>query len=71
MHSHKPFRLEAMWLEHADFINIVHQALTNPTLGTPMQKFNTFANSFQALAKTWNNSVFGNLFHQQKVLHTK
>lgn len=54
-----------------DFINIVHQVLTNPTLGTPMQKFNTFANSFQALAKTWNNSVFGNLFHQQKVLHTK
>lgn len=71
MHSHKPFRLGAMWLEHADIINIVHQALTNPTLGTPMHKFNTFTNCFQALAKSCNYSVFGNLFHQKKVLLTQ
>lgn len=63
------FRLEAMWLKHNDFINVVNRAITNPTVGSPIQKFHTFTSCFQALARSWNFNVFGNLFQQKGQLH--
>lgn len=68
--QNKIFMLEAMWLKRSDFINVVNNAVSNPTLGNPIQRFNTFTSSFQSLATTWNINVFGNLFRQKENLQT-
>lgn len=43
--------LEAIWLKHSDFINVVYEALSNPTVGNLIQKLSTFTSSFQSLAR--------------------
>lgn len=62
--------LEAMWLKHSNFINIVHKALSSPTLGNPIQKFSIFTSCFQRLARNWNINIFCNLFQQKENLQT-
>lgn len=59
-----------MWLKHSNFINIVHKALSSPTLGNPIQKFSIFTSCFRHLAHNWNINNFGNLFQQKENLQT-
>lgn len=60
-----------MWLHHPDFAKILNTTwLTNP-IGNVAESFLSKVNAFQALAKNWNNSVFGNIFQRMKNLHAE
>lgn len=60
-----------MWLHHPDFHSIVTRAWITPTVGNVVQNFIAKTSSFQALAKDWNRSVYGNLFQRMKDLQVQ
>lgn len=66
------FKLEAMWLKHSDFINIVTKALTV----LPIHLWDLLCKDSIPLSIVFNpwqelgTSVIGNLFQKKDALHT-
>lgn len=54
------FRLETMWLQHPDFLNIVNSTWLNKP-----QYFHNL-DQFTNLATTWTIQTFGNIFYKKK-----
>lgn len=59
----KPFRFEAMWLNHSDFEDFTKSHW--PTDDTPIS---SKVASFTKSIKQWNIDVFGNIFRRKKRL---
>ncbi|CAL9002648.1 unnamed protein product, partial [Prunus brigantina] len=60
----KAFKFEAMWLAHKDFDQVVSQVWNCSYVGNAAQQIQTCCNTFKHQLKTWNRSVFGDLFHK-------
>ncbi|KAK9937007.1 hypothetical protein M0R45_013825 [Rubus argutus] len=58
-----PFRFQAMWLQHADFSNLVSNTWKNCS-GNFLAKTKTLT----AALKNWNDNVFGNIFKRKRKL---
>jgi len=60
----RPFRFEAFWLSHPDFYEFVKASWLkfNPTDGTKMSIFQRKLKRLKGEIKSWNNSIFGNIF---------
>lgn len=62
----RPFRFEAIWLSHPSFKQLVVDNWRNQLSNFPQQ-----LKEFQGVLMEWNKDVFGNVFHQKKILVRK
>ncbi|KAL6174610.1 hypothetical protein ACLB2K_051256 [Fragaria x ananassa] len=67
--SRKPFRFEAIWLSHHSFKPLVENIWKQKINTNPILNFVTIAGQFASRARTWNKSVFGNIFRRMEELN--
>lgn len=65
-----PFRFEAFWMSHLDFINLINTEWNNfsPPNGTKMIQFQQKLKHIKGKIKQWNHTSFGNIFKAQNDL---
>ncbi|KAI5342020.1 hypothetical protein L3X38_009895 [Prunus dulcis] len=56
-----------MWLAHKDFDQVVSQGWNCSYVGNGAQQIRTCCNTFKHQLKTWNRSVFGDMFHKLRI----
>eukprot|EP00253_Pinus_taeda_P029733 PITA_29733 len=71
--THRPFRFEAFWMTHPDFVNLVNSEWTNflPPNGTRMFKFQQKLKNLKSKIKQWNHSLFGGKSRKNEEIELK